>query len=294
MYYRLPSFNYYKPKSLREALHTISELDDYKILAGGTDLINDMRIKRYLPKNIVDISAISELKYIIDEGSRVRIGALTTLQEIAESDVVRKKLPLLAETVENMASWQIRNIATIGGNLCNASPAADSPLPLLVYEATLVLVSKDGKREVPIEKFFLGPRKTVLRKGEILYEIVVPCYDGVGTSFIKLGRRNAFTLSVVGVATMVKVSNGVFEDVRIALNSVAPTPIRAHSVEEFLKGKKVSIDVINEGAKHVRKDISPISDVRASAEYRADMAVVITRDSLIKSLSMLGISLGGD
>jgi len=293
MFYRLPEFNYYRPTTLKEALHLLSELEDAKVLAGGTDLLIDLRIRRYRPKNIIDISRLKELKYIIDEGDKVRIGSLTTLQELIESPIIRSKAPLLAEAAYNMSSWQIRNIATIGGNLCNASPAADTAPPLMIYEAKLKLISIDGERAVPITKFFKGPRKTELRSNEILAEIEIPYVKDVGSSFIKLGRRDAFTLSIVAVATAVSVKNGKFSDVRISLNAVAPTPIRAYTAENYLKGKDVTIDEIKKAAELVLKDISPISDVRASAEYRKEMSVLLTIDSIVKSLDRLGIKVEG-
>jgi carbon-monoxide dehydrogenase medium subunit len=242
-------------------------------------------------KNVVDISGIKELNYIEDRGDHVAIGAATKLQDIVDSPVIAAKVPVLAEAVNEMASWQVRNVATIGGNLCNASPAADTAPPLLVLNARLRLVSLEGEREVPMTGFFLGPRKTVLRKGELLKEIVVPYERGAGASFIKLGRRNAFTLSVVAVATLVKVRNGIFDDVRVALNSVAPKPVRAVSVEKFLKSREISMSAIEEGAKRVLQDISPISDVRASADYRKEMSVVLTKESLLKSLERAGVKL---
>ncbi|MCD6279054.1 MAG: xanthine dehydrogenase family protein subunit M [Desulfurococcales archaeon] len=289
MFYRIPKFNYYRASTLNEALDLVSSLNDFKVLAGGTDLVIDLKVRRYTVKNVVDISRIKELDYIADDGDRVRIGALTKLQSIADSPIIREKAPVLADAVREMASWQIRNVATIGGNLCNASPAADTAPPLYVLNATLRLVSKEGEREVPITEFFLGPRKTALRSRELLKEIVIPHEPDCGASFLKLGRRNSFTLSVVAVATLVKVDKNKFADVRIALNSVAPTPVRARKAEECLKGKEISLNNITEAAKLVLHDISPISDVRASAEYRKDMSVVLTRDSLIKSLERVGI-----
>ncbi len=293
MFYRLPEFNYYKASTLREALELVDRLEDFKVIAGGTDLVMDLRIGRYKPRNIVDISEIKELDYIVDEGDYVRIGALAKLQNIMESPIVRTKAPVLAEAIYQMASWQIRNVATIGGNLCNASPAADTAPPLMVLEAKLKLVSKDGERIVPVTEFFLGPRKTVLKKNELLAEIIVPYEKDAGSSMIKLGRRSAFTLSIVAVATLVKVENGKFKDVRVALNSVAPKPVRARSVEEALKGKKVSLEAIEEASKFVVNDISPISDVRASAEYRREMSIILTRDSLLKSLERIGYKIEG-
>ncbi|HDJ84059.1 MAG TPA: xanthine dehydrogenase family protein subunit M, partial [Desulfurococcaceae archaeon] len=242
MFYKIPCFNYYRVETLDEALELIDKLDDFKVIAGGTDLVMDLRIGRYKPRNIVDISNIRELDYIVDEGDKIRIGALTKLQEILESPIVKTKAPVLADAVYQMASWQIRNIATIGGNLCNASPAADTAPPLMVLEAQLKLASRTGTRTVPITEFFLGPRKTVLKKNELLTEIIIPYEKNVGASMIKLGRRNSFTLSVVAVATLVKVEDNKFKDVRIALNSVAPTPVRAKSVEKSLIGKEVTLE----------------------------------------------------
>ena len=293
MFYKIPRFNYYRVKTLDEALELIDKLDDFKVIAGGTDLVMDLRIGRYKPRNIVDISNIRELDYIVDEGDKIRIGALTKLQEILESPIVKTKAPVLAEAIYQMASWQIRNIATIGGNLCNASPAADTAPPLMVLEAQLKLASKTGTRTVPITEFFLGPRKTVLKKNELLTEIIIPYEKDVGASMIKLGRRNSFTLSVVAVAALVKVEDNKFKDVRVALNSVAPTPVRAKSVEKSLIGKEVTLENIEEAAKLVVNDISPISDVRASAEYRKEMSIILTRDSLIKSLERIGLRIEG-
>ena len=291
MFYRIPEINYFRASTLEEALELVSKLESVKVLAGGSDLLIDLKIRRYEVKNVVDISGIKELNYIEDRGEHVAIGAATKLQDIVESPIIATKAPVLAEAVNEMASWQIRNVATIGGNLCNASPAADTAPPLLVLNARLRLVSLEGEREVPITGFFLGPRKTVLRKGELLREIVVPYERGAGASFIKLGRRNAFTLSVVAVATLVKVRNGIFDDVRVALNSVAPKPVRAVSVERFLKSREISMSAIEEGAKRVLQDISPISDVRASADYRKEMSVVLTKESLLRSLERAGVKL---
>ncbi len=294
MFYRIPRFNYYRVTSLEEALKLVNELEDFKVVAGGTDLVMDLKIKRYLPKNIIDISRVKELDYIVDDGDRIRIGALTRLQEIVDSPIIKEKAYVLAEAVNQMASWQIRNIATIGGNLCNASPAADTAPPLYVLNAELKLVSVEGERIVPVTKFFHGPRKTELRRNELLAEIILPVEKDAGASAIKLGRRTAFTLSIVAVATLVKVKDNRFTDVRVALNSVAPTPVRAPSVEKALTGREVSLEAVEEAAKLVVNDIKPISDVRASADYRREMSVVLTRDSLLKSLERIGIKLGGE
>jgi CO/xanthine dehydrogenase FAD-binding subunit len=291
VFYKLPEIEYVRVSELDEALRLLSRKEDVKVLAGGTDLVVDMKIGRYRPKTVIDISGIKDLRYIVDEGDKVRIGALTRMQDIVESPVIREKLPVLAEAVSMLGSWQIRNMATVGGNLCNASPAADSAPPLLVHEARIKLASIEGTREIPITEFFVGPRKTAMRPHELLQEVIVP-YDAdfaKSYSYVKLGRRNAFTLSVVAVATVLKVRDGVFEDVRIALNAVAPTPVRARSVESFLKGREVGSEAIEKASELVLNDISPISDVRASAEYRKHASKILVKDTLLKALEKAGL-----
>jgi len=291
VFYKIPEIEYVRVSELDEALRLLSRKEDVKVLAGGTDLVVDLKIGRYKPKTIVDISGIKSLRYIVDEGDKVRIGALTRMQDIVESPVIREKLPVLAEAASMLGSWQIRNMATVGGNLCNASPAADSAPPLLVHEAKIKLTSIEGTREIPITEFFTGPRKTVMYKTELLHEIVVP-YDADfarSYSYVKVGRRNSFTLSVVAIAAVLKIRNKRIEDVRIALNAVAPTPVRARSVESFLKGKEVRSDVIEEASELVLNDISPISDVRASAEYRKHISRVLVKDALLKALERAGL-----
>ncbi|MEM0244359.1 MAG: xanthine dehydrogenase family protein subunit M [Zestosphaera sp.] len=291
MFYKIPEIEYVRVSELDEALRLLSRKEDVKVLAGGTDLVVDLKIGRYKPKTIVDISGIKSLRYIVDEGDKVRIGALTRMQDIVESPVIREKLPVLAEAASMLGSWQIRNMATVGGNLCNASPAADSAPPLLVHEAKIKLTSIEGTREIPITEFFTGPRKTVMYKTELLHEIVVP-YDAdfaKSYSYVKVGRRNSFTLSVVAIAAVLKIRNKRIEDVRIALNAVAPTPVRARSVESFLKGKEVRSDVIEGASELVLNDISPISDVRASAEYRKHISRVLVKDALLKALERAGL-----
>jgi len=289
----LPEFGYLAPATLDELLNTLRRVGgEAKILAGGTDLLVRMKQGVLRPKYLVSLRRVKELRGIEDRGDCVVIKAATRLRDIERSEVIRQYFTALHEAVEWMGSVQIRNMATIGGNLCNASPAADTAPPLMVLGARLRLVSLSGVREVPVEEFFLGPRKTVLGRGELLKEVVIPYVRRAGTSYIKLGRRNAFTLSIVSVATLVRVEDGVFSDVRVALNSVAPKPVRAASVEAALKGRAVSEDVIREAAAEVVKDISPISDVRASAEYRAAMSQVLVKDSILKSLERLGIKAG--
>jgi len=281
----LPEIEYHRPTELEQVLKFLSELKEgCKIIAGGTDLVPAVRAGRVslsAHTHLIDISSINELSYILKDDGMIRIGAGTGLSDIVMSTVIKEHAPVLADAVNHMASLQIRNLGTIGGNLCNASPAADTALPLLVLDAEVKVRSLDKQRSVPLPEFFVGPGKTTLTPGEILTEVQISLTKTAGSScFIKLGRRNAFTLSIVAVATLVKLKNGIFDDIRIALGAVAPTPIRALRAEEHLTGEKVSKPVIDGGAKVVTSEVATISDVRASAEYRRDMSYILTNRAI--------------
>jgi carbon-monoxide dehydrogenase medium subunit len=284
MYKPLPEFEYYRPRTLKEALELLDRYKEgAKILAGGTDLLVKMKKGLLKPRAIIDISLIDDLKFIGESDGSLVIGATTTLSDVESSDLVRKKAPVLAEAVAEMGSLQVRNRGTIGGNLCNASPAADTAPPLLVLDAQCEIMSSKERRLIHIQDFFVGPGLTILKPEEMLTRIFVPIPPTKrGMSFIKLGRRNAFTLSVVSAACAVKVNEtGEIEDVKLALGAVAPTPIRVREVEEKLKGiritEKASIEKVLESVKDI---VKPISDVRASATYRREMSYVIARRSL--------------
>ncbi|AFL66663.1 FAD binding domain-containing protein [Desulfurococcus amylolyticus] len=285
VFYRLPEIRYHRPSTLGEALKLLGELaGKARILAGGTDLVLDLKIKRYNVSDLIDISKLNELRYIIDEGDRIRIGALTSIQEIADSSVIAEKAPSLKKAADEFAYWQIRNMATIGGNLCNASPAADTAPPLLVHGALVKTASIEGERTIPITEFFKGPRQTALKPSEILVEVVIPSKPQPPWrhAYYKLGRRRGHDISVTSIAIAASIDAGVFQDIRIALGSMAPTPVRARSVEVFLKGEKVSESVIEEAIEKLSSDVKPISDVRASAEYRLHVSKALLKDMLLK------------
>jgi len=285
----LPKFEYFRPKNLEEALNLLDKYGEQaKLLAGGTDLIVKMKDRVIEPKYIIDLSCLKELRFISKENGVIRVGALTTLREIETSPIIQEHVHVLSDAVEKMASWQIRNLGTIGGNLCNASPAADTAPPLLILEAKLKLNSPEEERIVPVEQFFTGPGETILKNNELLTEIQIPIIpDNSGAAFLKLGRRVAHTLSIVSVATLAIVEDNVFKDVRIALGSVAPTPIRARKTENKFRGLLATEDVIEENCGCVMEDINPISDVRASAEYRKEMSIVLTKRALFEALSRM-------
>jgi len=275
-------FEYYGPRTLREAVELLDKLGpEAKILAGGTDLIVQMKQRVVEPRYIVNIKKIRELDYIEDRGKYLAIGAITKLRTIEKNQVVKEKFTALHEAVKAMAGVQIRNMATIGGNLCNASPAADTAPPLMVFEAQLKIVGPGYEKIVPITEFFRGPKKTVLKYNEILAEIKIPYQSpNTGSAFIKIART-AMDLAKVNVAVALRVEDDKITWVRIALGSVAPTPVRARSVEEALIDKKFTEENIREASKLVVNDISPITDIRSTAEYRREVSKVIVRDALL-------------
>ena len=287
----LPEFGYLAPATLDELLNTLRRVGgEAKILAGGTDLLVRMKQGVLRPKYLVSLRRVKELRGIEDRGDCVVIKAATRLRDIERSEVIRQYFTALHEAVEWMGSVQIRNMATIGGNLCNASPAADTAPPLLVFDASVRILSAGGERVVPLKDFFRGPGRTVLREDEVLAEILVPKPTApTGSAFIKVARV-AMDLAKVSVAVALRMDGGVVSDVRVALGSVAPTPIRAYRTEEFLKGRELSEEVLEKAAEIVRGEVKPITDVRSTAEYRRFVSGVILKDALRKARDRL---LGG-
>jgi len=273
----LPKMDYASPSSLKEALELLKKYKNKaRLLSGGTDLIPKMKKRLVTAEVVIDLNRIPRLTGIELRKDGLHIGGLTRLTEIKESRVVREKIPVLVQAIGVMASPPIRNRGTMAGNLCTASPAADTAPPLLVLNASVKLQSAKGKRVVPVKEFFQGPQKTVRRPDEILTEVIIPIQKG-SSAFMKLGRRKAFTLSVVSAAAFARVRGGKFEDVRVALGAVAPTPIRGWKVEEALEGKEANEQNIAQAAELIKGEVKPISDLRASEEYRREMSAVLTR-----------------
>ena len=221
------------------------------------------------PRYIFDIENLGELDYVREEEGTIRIGPVVKHSVLQVSPIIKKKIFILAEAVSRLATPQIRNVGTIGGNLCNASPCADTAPPLMVLGAKLKILSTKDERIISMEKFFSSVKKTALDRSELLAEIIVPPRPaGYGGAFMKVGRRAGHDMSLASGAIMVKLQKGRVEDVRIALGSVAATPMRAIETEIYLKGKKYSEENVKKAAEIAATEIKPISDVRASAEYR--------------------------
>jgi CO/xanthine dehydrogenase FAD-binding subunit len=259
-----------------------------KVMAGGTDILPKLKEREIkAPEYIIALNGIPGLDYIkYDEVGGLSLGALVTIHAVETSPIVRERFGVLFQAVESMASPQVRNKGTIGGNLCNAVPSADTAPALLTLEASLKLTSQNGERVVNVEGFFTGPNETVLTDEEILQEIYVPNLPPYSKGrYLKLTPRRSMDLAIVGVAVVVTAEDGICNDIRIALGAVAPTPIRARQAENAIRDQKLSDEVIERAAWIAAGECRPISDHRASAEYRCNMVEVLTKRAIQQAIS---------
>lgn len=282
----LPDFEYYAPDSVAGVCELLAQFGSRaKVLSGGTDLIPKMKRELLAPEVLVSIKNLDELKKIeYVPGKGVVIGARATHNELVNSKVLNDKYLSVSEAAHQMAANQVRNAGTVGGNITNAVPSADLPPILIALNATVKLVGVKGERSLPLEELFTGPGKTVLGQDELITEIVIPDQEMTGSTYIKFGLRASGALAVVGVAVAVNVENDVIKDARVALGAVAATPVRAKKTEKFLKGKKITDDLLAEAGVIASGECKPISDIRASAEYRTDLVRVFTKRALRKAI----------
>ncbi len=288
-------FDYYQPKDLSDTVSfLVREGANAQVLAGGTDLIPRIKDRLVSPAYVVNVKGLTELQGMGKVKDGFRIGALTTIRTLETSSVIRSQFPLLAQAAAVLGSVQIRNIATIGGNLCHAVPSAEMAPPLLSLNAQATITGPRGKRSLPLEGFFLGPRRTALQPGEILSELLLPSLpERWGGVYIKLGHRQAMDLAIVGVAAVVVIdSAGRFQDCRIALGAVAPTPVRAKQAEEILRGEKFSEAALTKASEIGMGECQPIDDIRASRVYRCEMVKVLTHRAVSQALAMAQKSKG--
>lgn len=276
---------YYNVTSIEEALEILNQYQDQaRIVAGATDLI--IEFKKGLRKTtdvLIDITRIEGLNQItLDEDQNIHLGPLVTHNDVAASKIIQERALPLAQAAWEVGSPQIRNRGTIAGNLITASPANDTITPLMALKAKLVLKSIYGQRVVSLEDFYLGVRKSVLQAHEMVIDIYFPALDDSQKGqFIKFALRRAQAISLVNVAIICDMDNEIVQDAKITLGAVAPTIIHAKEAEQFLYGKKLTEDVINETALLAQKSTKPISDVRGSASYRKTMVKVITKRALV-------------
>ena len=284
---RTEPFDFYQPTTLAEASRLLKDNGPGgRFLAGGTDLVIAMKEKGLLPKYIVDLKRVPGLSGIRENGDgTMTIGALTTMYAIETSPVIKKKYPFLAQSAAEVGSIQIRNRATIGGNMANATPSADVAPSLIALNATAKIASAAGERTVSMEEFFRGPGQNVMSTDEILTEITIPKTGPLMVGeYIKFSPRDMMDLAYIGVAVAYNfASDKKCSGVRIVLGAVAPTPVRARNAEALLEGQVLSEELAAKVGDEATRESKPISDVRSSADYRRAMVGVMTKRALLNA-----------
>jgi carbon-monoxide dehydrogenase medium subunit len=277
-------FRYIFPKTKEEILKILKqEKSEACIVAGCSNVLPYIKDKIISPKLLLDISGIEELNYIKKNESNLCIGATTTISDLISSKIIREECNILYQVAEQFADPTVRNRATIGGNLADASPAADTAPPLLALDAVLEVESMEGKREIFLKNFFIGPRETVLHDDEMIISIKFK-NDPINKQgcFIKLGLRQAMAIAVVTIAMILEIEKNKVKDIRIAMGSIAPIPLRLFKTEEFLKNKEVNDDLIERAKNKVYDEVNPISDIRASKEYRRYVSGILFKRAFEK------------
>jgi len=285
----------FKVVEARDSNHAVALLAEHapsvKVLAGGTDLLVEFKHAPHAPEVVLDITRAQDLKGVSMTDAGLRIGALATHTDIMRSPIVRESLPALVDAAHTIGAVQTRNLGTLGGNLVTCVPSMDSGPTLVALEARVTVAGPGGRREMPLTEFFVGPRKTVLKPDELLVEILIPKKNvGKPTEFLKFGLRKGQALALVNVASSLWVDpkSHTFVEPRIALGAVAPTVIRAPEAEAYLAGKPITTDAMVEAGRIAAGEARPISDFRASAEYRRDLIAVLTRRTLESACARAG------
>ena len=281
-----PKFEYFAPETIKEALRLLTEKGNgAHVLAGGTDLL--LKISHHLlkPKAIIGLKKIRGLNHIsFNRKKGLTIGATALLADVASHPEILKHYPAVAYAAQSTANVQIRNMGTVAGNLCNAAPSADNAPTLMAMGAEAIIVSTRGERRLPLNRFFKGPGLTALEPDEILTSIFVPVPPlQSGTSYQHISARGKVDISAVGIGVMVTMSEKTCNDVRIFMGAVGPVPMQAVKTERMIRGKKLTPVLIEKASLNASTEAKPISDVRASAEYRRKMVVVLTKRALTEA-----------
>ena len=283
----MTGFDYFAPQRLEEAVSLLRRYGSKAaLLAGGTDLLLRLERRLVAPSVVVDLKKIRHLRGIKSNRIGLRIGALTLMEEIASSPLVQRRYGIIAKGAAVVGSIQTRNRATLGGNLCNASPAADTAPPLIALAAQARIVGARRVRQVPLEEFFLGPGKTCLKLNELLKEIFIPSPAKRSGGSFQRSTRTAMDIALVNCAVFLCLApkDEIIADIRIALGAVAPTPVRAKPAEDVLRDKKLDKKLLEEAAERAAASVRPIDDVRSSASYRREMVRVLTRRAIEEAL----------
>jgi CO/xanthine dehydrogenase FAD-binding subunit len=279
-------FDYLAPNSLDEAVAMLSERPETTVLAGGTNVLVQLKEKHREASALLSLKRIAELHQLRQNGG-LTIGAAVTMKQLAEEPLVRRDYAALADAAMLIGSVQTRNMATIGGNICNASPSADTAAPLLVLQAQAVVIDARGERTIALQDFFTGPGETVLRPGELLKEFLIPL-PGTrsASSYVRHIPRGAMDISVVGVAAAIELDEaGLIADARVALGAVAPTPMLAARAAANLIGQKPDEKLWREAGSVAAQEAEPVDDLRASIAFRRHLVNELTQDALRAALS---------
>jgi carbon-monoxide dehydrogenase medium subunit len=280
---RLPEFDFLEPRSVDEARVMLAQDPEGSVVfAGGTDILVSLREGGVDHRRLVSLHRIDGLDAVeVSAEGGLSIGAMATVNRVARHDGVRESFPGVVDAALGLAADQVRNVATVAGNLCNAVPSADMAPILLAHDATLRVASDGGERTIPLREFFTGPRRTVLSPTDVVLSIdVAPPEPGSGAACVRQGGRVALSLPVASVGAVVTMDGGTCREASVALGAVAPTPLLATSVAEHLAGKPLSSDVLAEAGELASSETKPIGDVRSSKAYRLEAVKVLTRRAL--------------
>ncbi|MBC8328135.1 MAG: xanthine dehydrogenase family protein subunit M [Planctomycetes bacterium] len=280
---RLPAFDYHAPATLDEVFAAIGDRGrDTQLLAGGTDLLPSLRSGKRRCRQVVALKGVAGLDAIrFDPETGLEIGACALLAEVQDNPAVREHYPVLASAIRTLATVQVRHKATVVGNLCNASPCADTAPPLMALGARVRIVGPDDQHELPLDGFITGPRRTAREPEELISSVLVPPPDpALRTVFLKFSPRSKVDISAVSVAAALRLEDGLARAVGIFLGTVAPTPMRAASAAAALEGLEPTSEVIDLAARTARGECQPVTDFRASKEYKQHLVEVLTRRAL--------------
>ncbi len=283
----------YEAKSTREAIRLLEEHREARIIAGGSDVLLKVRDGKLSGIELVSIHGIDSLRGVsLEDNGTIRIGALTSFSHLSKNTVIRENIPVLAESADEVGSPQIRNVGTIGGNICNGSPAADTPPTLFAWDAQVELAGPEGIRRVPIQELYIKAGAVQLKRAEMLTAILIPekAWKGYAGRYIKYAMREALDISVVSCSVNVRLSSDkkVMEDVRAAFGAVGPVPLRVPSAEAAVRGKEINIQTIKTFAEETLKDIQPWDDWRTSKEFRAHIAKKLAVRALTEAVRIRG------
>lgn len=283
--------NITRASSVEEAVHLLLENPGSRLIAGGTDVLIKLRHGKKEFANLVDIHGLHELNFIrLDEEENIHIGSGTTFTQIIESELIREHIPVLANGAASVGGPQVRNVATLGGNICNGVTSADSAPPLFVLNAVLSIQGKDGVRESTMADFYLGPGKVDLHKGEVLRSFTIPAreYQGLSGYYYKYAMREAMDIATIGCGVGLKVADGVVQDYRLSFGVAGPVPIRCPQTEAMVVGRRIAEELVEEIKARVIADVKPRTSWRASREFRLQIITELAGRATKEALRQAG------